>query len=47
MACVKEIYEFTRKKYTEKIVTTNIILSNFIIMAEVILFLKNYPNDFF
>lgn len=47
MLAVTEIYEFTRKKYSEKIVTTNIILSNFILLAEVILFLKNYPDGFF
>lgn len=47
MAAVTEIYEFTRKKYSEKIVTTNIILSNFILLTEIILFIKNIPDGFF
>ena len=47
MIAVTEIYEFTRKKYSEKIVTTNIILSNFILLTEIILFIKNCPDGFF
>ena len=47
VVCVNEIYDFTRKKYTEKIVTTNIILSNFILLTEIVLFIKNCPDGFF
>lgn len=42
-----ELYDYTRIKHQEKKITFGLIIFHMIILAEIILFLSNYPTGFF
>lgn len=47
IAANSELYEYTRKNYREKKVTVAINLLHAIMIAEFLLFLRNYPEGMF
>lgn len=47
MTAAYELYDYTRAKYDLKKVPFSWILLNFIVVAEGLLFLRNYPKGFF